>query len=447
MFVSTALRSFSKSMKSIPSLTLLLVTRLGRGLGRLPPRAVLRVPFDRLLQARFEVGVPRRPAELGAQFGRVDRVTAVVARTVLDPIERVFRLTHHLQDHAQHGDVVPLAVGADQVRLADTALGENRPHARAVVLGMDPVAHVLALAVQLRTLPVQDVRDLARDELLHMLVRTVVIRAVRDRGVDAVRARPRAHQHVGRGLRARVRAGRMVGRMLRELRRIVQGEVAVHLVRAHVVVADPVLPDCLEQAERALDVRFQERLRVRDRIVVMGLGRVVHDRVVARHDPVEQLGVADVAVHELDTILRQARDILDVARIGQGIQHGHMHVRMVVDHVMHEIRPDETTATGHNDVLGNKRLFSHTIDSTACPTPLLSRIKCMATHPYLLGHNANYYLTPRPISLSHSNYLSASSVETTGFLSFKYALASFMKLAAIITITAPIGNAATMLTD
>ena len=81
---------------------------------------------------------------------------------------------------------------------------------------------------------------------------------------------------------------------------------------------------------------------------------------MARNDPVEQLGVADVAVHELDTILRQARDILDVARIGQGIQHGHMHVRMVVDYVMHEIRTDETTATGHDDVLRSKRLFSHT---------------------------------------------------------------------------------------
>ena len=292
-----------------------------------------------------------------------------MARTVLDPVERVFRLSHHLQDHAQHVDVVLLAVGADQVRLADAALGENRPHARAVVLGMDPVAHVLALAVQLRTLTVQDVRDLTRDELLHMLVRTVVIRAVRDRRPNPVRARPGAHKHVARGLGGAVRRARMVRGGFREPGRVVQRQIAVHLVGAHVVVADPVLPDCLEQAERALDVRFQERLRVRDRIVVMGLGRVVHDRVVARHDPVEQLGVADVAVHELDTILRQARDILDVARIGQGIQHGHMHVRMVVDHVMHEIRPDETTTTSHDNVLRSKRLFSHTRHSTV-HTPL-----------------------------------------------------------------------------
>ena len=404
MFVSTALRSFSKSithsiLKNIKthtetgtpgpafptradeerntiqlpspvhavraSLALLLVAFLGGGLGGLPPRAVLRVPFDRLLQTGLEVGVLRCPTQFGAQLGRIDRVTAIMARTVLDPVERVLVLSHHLENHAQNGDVVLFTVGADQVRIADAALRQDRPHARAVVLGMNPVAHVLALAVQLRTLPVQDVRDLARDELLHMLVRTVVIRAVRDRRPDAVRASPRAHQHVGRGLRARVRAGRMVRGMLREPGRIVQGEVAVHLVRAHVVVADPVLPDRLQKAERALDVRFQERLRVRDRIVVMGLGRVVHDCVVARHDPVEQLGVADVAVHELDTILRQTRDILDVARIGQGIQHGHMHVRMVVDHVMHEIRPDETTATGHNDVLGSKRLFNH-ISNISC---------------------------------------------------------------------------------
>lgn len=340
-------------------LALLLVSGFGGGLGGLPPLAVVRVPVDRLLQAGLEVRVRGRPTQFGPELRGIDRVTAVVARTVLDPVERVLRLSHHLQDHAQHGDVVLLAVRADQVRLADAALGEDGPHARAVVLGVDPVAHVLALAVQLRTLPVQDVRDLARDELLHMLVRTVVIRAVRDRGADAVRARPRAHQHVGRGLRARVRAGRMVRGGLRELGRIVQREVAVHLVRAHVVVADAVFAHGLEQTERAFHVRPQERFRVRDRIVVMGLGRVMHDRVMPRHDPVEQLRVADVAVHELDTVGGKARDVLDVARIGQGIQHGHMHVRMVVDHVMHEIRPDETTATGHNNVLRSKRLFNH----------------------------------------------------------------------------------------
>lgn len=341
-------------------LALLLVPGFGGGLGGLPPLAVVRVPVDGGLQTGLEIRVRGRPTQFGPELRGIDRVSTVMARTVLHPVERVLALSHHLQNHAKHGDVVPLAVRADQVGLADPSLGQDRPHAAGMVLGVDPVAYVLALAVQLRPLALEDVRDLAGDELLHMLVRAVVVRAVGNCGPQAVRAGPRAHQHVGRGLRARVRAGRMVRGGLREPGRIIQSEVAIHLVRAHVVVADPILPDRLEQAERAFHVRPQERFRVRDRIVVMGLGRVVHDRVVARHDPVEQLGVADVAVHELDTILRQARDILDVARIGQGIQHGHMHVRMVVDHVMHEIRTDETTATGHDDVLRSKRLFSHT---------------------------------------------------------------------------------------
>ena len=345
-------------------LALLLVPGFGGGLGRLPPLAVVRVPVDGGLQAGLEVRVRGRPTQFGPELRGIDRVTAVVARTILHPVERVLALTHHPQDHAQHGDVVPLAVRADQVRLADPALGQDRPHAAGMVLSVDPVAHVLTLAVQLRPLALEDVRDLAGNELLHMLVRTVVVAAVGNRGPQAVRAGPRAHQHVGRGLRTRVRAGRMVRGGLRELRRIIQSEVAIHLVRAHVVVADAVFAHGLEQTERAFHVRLQERFRVRDGVVVVALGRVVHDRVVARHDLVEQLGVADVAMHELDTVLGKARDVLDVARVGQSVQHGHVHVRMVVDHVMHEIRPDETTATGHNDVLRSKRLFSHMCNST-----------------------------------------------------------------------------------
>ena len=307
----------------------------------------------------------RCPTQFGAQLGRIDRVTAIMARTVLDPVERVLVLSHHLENHAQNGDVVLFTVGADQVRIADAALRQDRPHARAVVLGMNPVAHVLALAVQLRTLPVQDVRDLARDELLHMLVWTVVVRAVRDRGTDAVRARPRAHQHIARGLRRRIRRTRMIRRMLREPGRIIQGEIPVHLVRAHMMVTDPILPDRLQQTERALHIRPQKRFRIRDGIIVVRLGRVMHDRVMTRHDSVQQVRIADITNHELHTILGQARDVLRIAGIRELVQHGHVHVRMMVHHVMHEIRPDETTATGHNDVLGSKRLFNH-ISNISC---------------------------------------------------------------------------------
>lgn len=53
------------------------------------------------------------------------------------------------------------------------------------------------------------------------------------------------------------------------------------------MVADAVLPHGLQQAEGALDVGAQEGLGVGDGVVVVALGGVVHDGVVARHQLIE----------------------------------------------------------------------------------------------------------------------------------------------------------------
>ena len=196
----------------------------------------------------------RPPAQLALQLGGVDGVAAVVAGAVGDPVEVPRILSHGLQDHAQDRDVVPLAVGADEVGLPHLSLREDVPYGGAVVLGVDPVAHVLALAVELGAHAVDDVRDLPGDELLHVLVGAVVVGAVGDRGAKAVGARPGADQHVGAGLGRAVRRARPVRRLLGELGRVVERQVAVDLVGRDVVVADSVFAHGLQQAEGALDV-------------------------------------------------------------------------------------------------------------------------------------------------------------------------------------------------
>ena len=221
---------------------------------------------------------------------------------------------------------------------------------------MDPVADVLALAVELGADAVDDVRDLPGDELLHVLVGAVVVGAVGDRGAQAVGAGPGADQHVGGRLGARVRAARVVRRLLGELGRVVERQVAVDLVGGDVVVADAVLPHCLQQAEGALDVGAQERLRVGDGVVVVALGGVVHDRVVARDDAVQELRVADVAHDELHAVGGQARDVLGVAGVGQLVQDGDVHVGVVVHDVVHEVAADEAAAARDDDVFGFKDL-------------------------------------------------------------------------------------------
>ena len=337
-------------------LALCAVAGLGGLLGRAPPGLVLDVPVDRLLQALGEVGVRRPPAQLALELRAVDGVAAVVAGTVGDPVEVLGIAPHRLEDHAQDRDVVLLPVGADEVGLPHAALGEDVPDGRGVVLGVDPVAHVLAAAVELGAHAVDYVGDLARDELLHVLVGAVVVGAVGDRGAKPVGAGPGADQHVRGRLGARVRAARVVRRLLGELGGVVERQVAVDLVGGDVVAADAVLADGLQKSEGALDVGAQEGLGVGDGVVVVALGGVVHDGVVAGDDPVQQLRVADVAHDELHAVRRQPGDVLGVAGVGQLVQDGDVDVRMVVHDIVHEVAADEAAAARDDDVLGFKDL-------------------------------------------------------------------------------------------
>ena len=337
-------------------LALCAVARLGGLLGRAPPGLVLDVPVDGGPEALCEVGVGRPPAELALELGGVDGVAAVVAGAVGDPVEVLGVASHGRKDHAQHGDVVLLPVGADEVGLPHAALREDVPDGRGVVLGVDPVADVLAAAVELGAHAVDDVGDLPGDELLHVLVGAVVVGAVGDRGAKPVGARPGAHEHVGGRLRRAVRRARAVGRLLGELGGVVERQVAVDLVGGDVVVADAVLADGLQQAEGALDVGAQEGLRVGDGVVVVALGGVVHDGVVARDDAVEQRGVADVAHDELHAVGGQPRDVLGVAGVGQLVQDGDVDARVVVHDVAHEVAADKAAAARDDDVLRFKNL-------------------------------------------------------------------------------------------
>lgn len=335
------------------------VAGLGGLLGRAPPGLVLDVPVDGGLQALGEVGVGRPPAQLALQLRAVDGVAAVVAGAVGDPVEVLGVAAHGLQDHAQDRDVVLLPVRADEVGLPRAALGEDVPDGRGVVLGVDPVADVLAAAVELGAHAVDDVGDLPGDELLHVLVGAVVVGAVGDRGAQAVGAGPGAHEHVGARLGRAVRGARPVRRLLGELGGIVERQVAVDLVGGDVVVAEAVLPHGLQQAEGALDVGAQERLRVCDGVVVVALGGVVHDGVVTRDDAVQQLGVADVADDELHAVGGQPGDVLGVAGVGQLVQDGDVDLGMIVHHVVHEVAADEAAAARDDDVPGLEEFFRH----------------------------------------------------------------------------------------
>ena len=143
------------------------------------------------------------------------------------------------------------------------------------------------------------------------------------------------------------------------------------------MVTDAVFPHGLQQAEGALHVGAQERLRVGDGVVVVALGGVVHDRVVTGDDAVEQLGVADVANDELDPVFGQARNVLGVACVGQLVQDCDVDLGVAVDHVVHEVAADEAAAARDDDVLGFKNLRHY--------SPYLRSLLLKARHKLLFG--------------------------------------------------------------
>ncbi len=125
----------------------------------------------------------------------------------------------------------------------------------------------------------------------------------------------------------------------------VQLEIAVHLVGGDVVQPDPVCAYRFQDREGADDVAVQERLRIRDRVVDVGLGGEVHDGVRLADQRAHQLGVGDIALHQPDTVGHRCQRLL-AARVRHRIEHGHRCGECLTKGEMHEVRPDEPGAAG-----------------------------------------------------------------------------------------------------
>ena len=76
-------------------------------------------------------------------------------------------------------DVLPLVEAADVVGFSDFALMENQVDGPGMVLDIEPVTDILALAIDRQRLAMADVVDKQRNQLLRELVGTIVIGAVK----------------------------------------------------------------------------------------------------------------------------------------------------------------------------------------------------------------------------------------------------------------------------
>jgi len=186
------------------------------------------------------------PAEFAFEFARVYGVAAIVAGAVLHEGDLLrVRLAvgarrKLVEDGAQglHDFEVGFFVpAADVVGLAHAACGEHAADGAAVVLHVEPIADLPAVAVDRQGLARERMVDAQGDEFFGEVVGPVVVAAVGGEHGQTVGVVPGAHEVVAGGLARAVGAVGLVAVLLGERGRVC-GERAIDFVGAHVQEAE-----------------------------------------------------------------------------------------------------------------------------------------------------------------------------------------------------------------
>jgi len=223
-----------------------------------------------------------------------------------------------------------LALATHIVGLAVDARVKNNVNGAYMIFHKEPVPHIGAGPVNGNGFSTQRLADNGGDELLIVLMGTVVIGTIGDERFHAVGMLIAAHQHVAGGLGRTVWAVGGVGRGLQKGAGFTQA--AVYLIRGHMIEAavlktdfkgpgavHPGLARHVQQGEGAVDVGADEGLRAFNGVVHMRLGGQVDDVC----DPMlskalfDEDSVADVALDEAVVLRFGHAHILQVGRVGE----------------------------------------------------------------------------------------------------------------------------------
>ena len=275
-------------------------------------------------------------------------------------------LPEHLDDRLHDFDIPFLIVPADIVRLEERRLVNDKINCAAVVLHIEPVAHIHAVPVDRELPAVQRIIDHERDQLLRELIRPVIIGAVRDIRRKMIGVHVRLHQEIRACLRGRIRAVRRIGRRLIEERARIIRERAVHLVRRDVqeplsrlIVAERIRPvrktpgllRAVQHIRRAEHIGPDKQLRLQNGTVHVGLRGKMHDDVdvILREHPADRVLVADIRLHK--GVVRQIFHRSQIFRIAGVCQRIHVDDPDIVsvgpEHMVDEVTADKAAASRH----------------------------------------------------------------------------------------------------
>src|SRR5690554_292096 len=276
--------------ESAVAVLLVVVRFVGPGEHTIHPFLVAQVPAYGLgepflkLQGGF-------PTQFAAQFFGVNGVALIVSRTVLHKGDEAGRITlrpvqlliHHLAKQVNEVDVLPFVEAANVVGLAHFSLVKNHIDGCGMVLHIQPVANVVALAVNRNGLFVQDVVDGQGQQFFRKLVGSVVVGTVADDYGQSVSVVVGSYQVFRTGLGGRIGTARIVGRAFGK--EALGTQSTVHFVGRNVVnqfaseVVLPLLACCIKQGYGTHNVGGDELHGVADAAVDVRLCSQVNDAV------------------------------------------------------------------------------------------------------------------------------------------------------------------------
>ncbi len=166
------------------------------------PGSVIEVPPDGLGDALLE----RRgwlPSELAADLGGIDGVATIVSGSVGDERDELAvgdaivarnEPVEHVADLVRNSQRRPLVLASHVVRFARYAAQRGNVQRLTMVDDVQPVAHVLAVAIDGHGLAFERVQNREGNQLFGKLVRTIVVGAVGGDGRQAVGVKVGAHE-------------------------------------------------------------------------------------------------------------------------------------------------------------------------------------------------------------------------------------------------------------
>ena len=253
-----------------------------------------------------------------------------------------------------------LAGGADDLQVGAALAGADvvdapglRPiqdgdEGVAVVFHIQPVADLGAVTVDRKGLARQRVTEHEGNELLRKLKGAVVVGAAGDDDRDGVGAMVGQAKEVGRGFAGRIGAAGSQRCVFCTWRGALH--IPVHLVGGDLYEPlHPVAARGVEERLRPHNVGMQERRRVEDAAVHMGLRRKVHHRPrpTRPDDAVQQTGVRNVAMDEC--VVGMAFDVAQirqVASVGEVIEVHDPPAGAVPQQQPDKVAADESAAAG-----------------------------------------------------------------------------------------------------